>query len=94
MRDQKERVYSIERLTRNEFEYALELNLITQEQHDNYLQELNELTSYIYEKYKDSLAFYDEDWIKINDYYEKIVALDFVRGYIKEGLEDSWLIEM
>ena len=94
MRDQKERVYSIERLTRNEFEYALELNLITQEQHDNYLQELNELTSYIYEKYKASLAFYDEDWIKINDYYEKIVALDFVRGYIKEGLEDSWLIEM
>ncbi|MCX8663764.1 hypothetical protein [Gilliamella sp. B2911] len=94
MRDQKERVYSIERLTRNEFEYALELNLITQEQHDNYLQELNELTSYIYEKYKDSLAFYDEDWIKINDYYEKIVALDFVRDYIKEGLEDSWLIEM
>ena len=94
MRDQKERVYSIERLTRNEFEYALELNLITQEQHDNYLHELNELTSYIYEKYKDSLAFYDEDWIKINDYYEKIVALDFVRDYIKEGLEDSWLIEM
>ncbi|MCX8680342.1 hypothetical protein J3U22_12050 [Gilliamella sp. B2865] len=94
MRDQKERVYSIERLTRNEFEYALELNLITQEQHDNYLQELNELTSYIYEKYKDSLAFYDEDWIKINDYYEKIVALDFVRDYTKEDLEDIWLIEM
>ena len=94
MRDQKERVYSIERLTRNEFEYALELNLITQEQHDNYLQELNELTSYIYEKYKDSLAFYDEDWIKINNYYEKIVALDFVRDYVKEALEDSWLIEM
>ncbi|MCX8682235.1 hypothetical protein J3U09_00690 [Gilliamella sp. B2889] len=94
MRDQKERVYSIERLTRNEFEYALELNLITQEQYDNYLQELNELTSYIYEKYKDSLAFYDEDWIKINNYYEKIVALDFVRDYVKEALEDSWLIEM
>ena len=94
MRDQKERVYSIERLTKNEFRHALAVNLITQEQHDNYLQELNELTSYIYEKYKDSLAFYDEDWIKINDYYEKIVALDFVRDYIKEGLEDSWLIEM
>ena len=94
MRDQKERVYSIERLTRNEFEYALELNLITQEQYDDYLQELNELTSYIYEKYKDSLAFYDEDWIKINNYYEKIVALDFVRDYVKEALEDSWLIEM
>ena len=94
MRDQKERVETIESTMKNEFEYALEVNLITQEQHDNYLQELNELTSYIYEKYKDSLAFYDEDWIKINDYYEKIVALDFVRDYIKEGLEDSWLIEM
>ena len=94
MRDQKERVYSIERLIRNEFEYALEVNLITQEQHDKYLQELKELTSYIYEKYKNSLAFYDEDWIKINNYYEKIVKLDFVRDYVKEGLEDSWLIEM
>ena len=94
MRDQKERVYSIERLTRNEFEYALEANLITQEEHDKYLQELKELTSYIYEKYKNSLAFYDEDWIKINNYYEKIVKLDFVRDYVKEGLEDSWLIEM
>ncbi|MCX8740016.1 hypothetical protein J3U56_11845 [Gilliamella sp. B2824] len=94
MRDQKERVETIESTMKNEFEYALELNLITQEQYDNYLQELNELTSYIYERYKDSLAFYDEDWIKINNYYEKIVALDFVRDYIKEGLEDSWLIEM
>ncbi|OCL24356.1 hypothetical protein A9G07_05860 [Gilliamella sp. wkB72] len=94
MRDQKERVETIESTMKNEFEYALELNLITQEQYNNYLQELDELTSYIYEKYKDSLAFYDEDWIKINDYYEKIVALNFVRDYIKEGLEDSWLIEM
>ncbi|MCX8663763.1 hypothetical protein [Gilliamella sp. B2911] len=94
MRDQKERVYSIERLTKNEFRHALAVNLITQEQHDNYLQELNELTSYIYERYKDSFTFRAEDWRKINNYYEKIVALDFVRGYIKEGLEDSWLIEM
>ena len=94
MRDQKERVYSIERLIRNEFRYALKFNLITQEQHDKYLQELKELTDYIYEKYKNSLAFYDEDWIKINNYYEKIVKLDFVRDYVKEGLEDSWLIEM
>ena len=94
MRDQKERVYSIERLTRNEFEYALELNLITQEQYDNYLQELNELTSYIYEKYKDDPSFYPDDWDKINNYYEKIVALDFVRNRTKENLEYSWLIEM
>ena len=94
MWDQKERVYSIERLTKNEFRHALAVNLITQEQHDNYLQELNELTSYIYERYKDSFTFRAEDWRKINNYYEKIVALDFVRDYIKEGLEDSWLIEM
>ena len=94
MRDQKERVYSIERLTKNEFRHALAVNLITQEQHDKYLQELNELTSYIYERYKDSFTFRAEDWRKINNYYEKIVALDFVRDYIKEGLEDSWLIEM
>ncbi|MCX8740014.1 hypothetical protein J3U56_11835 [Gilliamella sp. B2824] len=94
MRDQKERVETIESTMKNEFEYALELNLITQEQYNNYLQELNELTSYIYEKYKDSLAFYDEDWIKINDYYEKIVALDFVRTRTKNNLELIWLIEM
>ena len=94
MRDQKERVYSIERLTKAEFRYALKFNLITQEQHDKYLQELNELTAYIYEKYKNSLAFYDEDWIKINNYYEKIVKLDFVRDYTKEDLEEIWLIEM
>ena len=94
MRDQKERVYSIERLTRNEFEYALELNLITQEQYDNYLQELNELTSYIYEKYNDDPSFYPDDWDQINNYYEKIVALDFIRDYTKEDLEDIWLIEM
>ena len=94
MRDQKERVYSIERLIKAEFRYALKFNLITQEEHDKYLQELNELTAYIYEKYKNSLAFYDEDWIKINNYYEKIVGLDFVRSRTKEGLEDDWLIEM
>ncbi|MCX8581278.1 hypothetical protein J3U18_06195 [Gilliamella sp. B3482] len=94
MRDQKERIDRMERRLRNEFRHALAVNLITQELHDNYLQELNELTSYIYEKYKDSLAFYDEDWIKINDYYEKIIELDFVRSRTKEGLEDDWLIEM
>ena len=94
MRDQKERVYSIERLTRNEFEYALEANLITQEEHDKYLQELKELTDYIYEKYKDDPSFYPDDWDKINNYYEKIVGLDFVRSRTKEGLEDDWLIEM
>ena len=94
MRDQKERVYSIERLTRNEFEYALEANLITQEEHDKYLQELKELTDYIYEKYKDDPSFYPDDWDKINNYYEKIVGLDFVRDYTKEDLELIWLIEM
>ena len=94
MRDQKERVETIESTMKNEFEYALEVKFITQEQYDNYLQELNELTSYIYEKYKDSLAFYDEDWIKINNYYEKIVALDFVRTRTKNNLELIWLIEM
>ena len=94
MRDQKERVYSIERLTRNEFEYALEANLITQEEHDKYLQELKELTDYIYEKYKDDPSFYPDDWDKINNYYEKIVGLDFVRDYTKEDLEEIWLIEM
>ena len=94
MRDQKERVYSIERLIRNEFEYALEVNLITQEEHDKYLQELKELTDYIYEKYKDDPSFYPDDWDKINNYYEKIVGLDFVRDYTKEDLEEIWLIEM
>ncbi|MCX8663765.1 hypothetical protein [Gilliamella sp. B2911] len=94
MRDQKERVETIESTMKNEFEYALEVNLITQEQHDNYLQELNKLTSYIYEKYKDDPSFYPDDWDKINNYYEKIVALDFVRNRTKENLEYSWLIEM
>ena len=94
MRDQKERIDRIERRLKNEFRHALAVNLITQEQHDKYLQELNELTAYIYEKYKNSLAFYDEDWIKINNYYEKIVGLDFVRDYTKEDLEEIWLIEM
>ena len=94
MRDQRERVYSIERLVKNEFEYALEVNLITQAEHDQYLKELNELTSYIYEKYADDPSFYDEDWIKINQYYEKIIALEFVRDIIKEDLEIIWLIEM
>ena len=94
MRDQKERVYWIERLVKNEFEYALEVNLITQAEHDQYLKELNELTSYIYEKYADDLSFYKEDWIKINQYYEKIIALEFVRDIIKEDLEIIWLIEM
>ncbi|PXZ07576.1 hypothetical protein DKK70_06925 [Gilliamella apicola] len=94
MRDQKERVYSIELLVKNEFRYALAVNLITQEQHDNYLQELKILTDYIYEKYKDFPGFYDEDWLKINAYYERVIALDFVRPYIKEDLEYFWLIEM
>ncbi|MCX8682232.1 hypothetical protein J3U09_00675 [Gilliamella sp. B2889] len=94
MRDQKERIDRMERRLRNEFRHALAVNLITQEQHDNYLQELNELTSYIYERYKDSFTFRAEDWRKINNYYEKIIGLDFVRSRTKEGLEDDWLIEM
>ena len=49
MRDQKERVHIIEKIMKNEFRYALEVNLITQAEHDQYLKELNELTSYIYE---------------------------------------------
>ena len=92
MRDQKERVYSIERLVKNEFRHALAVNLITQAEHDQYLKELNELTSYIYEKYAGDPSFYDEDWIKINQYYEKIIALEFVRDIIKEDLEIIWLI--
>ena len=94
MRDQRERVYSIERLVKNEFGYALAVNLITQAEHDQYLKELNELTSYIYEKYADDLSFYKEDWIKINQYYEKIIALEFVRDIVKDALEIIWLIEM
>ena len=94
MRDQKERVYWIERLVKNEFRHALAVNLITQTEHDQYLKELNELTSYIYEKYADDLSFYKEDWIKINQYYKKIIALEFVRDIIKEDLEIIWLIEM
>ena len=94
MRDQKERVYDIDETMKNEFEYALEINLITQAEHDQYLKELNELTSYIYEKYADDPSFYDEDWIKINQYYEKIIALEFVRNRTKKNLEISWLIEM
>ena len=94
MRDQRERVYDIDETMKNEFEYALEINLITQAEHDQYLKELNELTSYIYEKYADDPSFYDEDWIKINQYYEKIIALEFVRNRTKKNLEISWLIEM
>ena len=94
MRDQRERVHIIERIMKNEFEYALEVNLITQAEHDQYLKELNELTSYIYEKYADDLSFYKEDWIKINQYYEKIIALEFVRDIIKEDLESTWLLEL
>ena len=53
----------------NEFRHALAVNLITQAEHDQYLKELNELTSYIYEKYADDFIFDHEDWIKINQYY-------------------------
>ena len=94
MRDQRERVYSMEGTIKNEFRHALAVNLITQAEHDQYLKELNELTSYIYEKYADDLSFYKEDWIKINQYYEKIIALEFVRTEIKDALKISWLIEM
>ena len=94
MRDQRERVYSMEGTIKNEFRYALAVNLITQAEHDQYLKELNELTSYIYEKYANDLIFDYEDWIKINQYYEKIIALEFVRDIIKEDLEIIWLIEM
>ena len=94
MRDQKERVYGIDETMKNEFEYALEVNLITQAEHDQYLKELNELTSYIYEKYANDFIFDYEDWIKINQYYKKIIALEFVRDIIKKDLEIIWLIEM
>ena len=94
MRDQRERVYSMEGTIKNEFRHALAVNLITQAEHDQYLKELNELTSYIYEKYANDFIFDYEDWIKINQYYEKIIALEFVRDRIKEGLEITWLIEM
>ena len=93
MRDQKERVYGIDETMKNEFRHALAVNLITQAEHDQYLKELNELTSYIYEKYADDLSFYKEDWIKINQYYEKIIALEFVRDITKDLLETIWLIE-
>ena len=94
MRDQRERFYWIERLVKNEFRHALAVNLITQAEHDQYLKELNELTSYIYEKYTNDFIFDHEDWIKINQYYKKIIALEFVRDIIKEDLEIIWLIEM
>ena len=94
MRDQRERVYSIERLVKNEFRHALAVNLITQAEHDQYLKELNELTSYIYEKYANDPSFYDEDWIKINQYYEKIIALEFVRDRTKNNLKSIWLLEL
>ena len=94
MRDQKERVYDIDETMKNEFRHALAVNLITQAEHDQYLKELNELTSYIYEKYADDLSFYKEDWIKINQYYKKIIALEFVRDIIKKDLESTWLLEL
>ena len=94
MRDQRERVYSIERLVKNEFRHALAVNLITQAEHDQYLKELNELTSYIYEKYANDFIFDYEDWIKINQYYEKIIALEFVRDIVKDALESIWLLEL
>ena len=78
---------------KKELRYALAANLITQEQHDHYLQELKELTDYIYEKYKNKIAFYPEDWQKINAYYESAIALDFVRQRTKNSLECTWLIE-
>ena len=94
MRDQKERVYGIDETMKNEFRHALAVNLITQAEHDQYLKELNELTSYIYEKYADDLSFYKEDWIKINQYYEKRIALEFVRDIVKDALESIWLLEL
>ena len=94
MRDQKARVRDIEGTMKNEFRHALAVNLITQAEHDQYLKELNELTSYIYEKYANDPSFYDEDWNKINQYYEKIMALEFVDTKTKNNLEISWLIEM
>ena len=94
MRDQRERVYSMEGTIKNEFRYALAVNLITQAEHDQYLKELNELTSYIYEKYANDFIFDYEDWIKINEYYKKIIALEFVRDITKDVLETTWLIEM
>ena len=94
MRDQKARVRDIEGTMKNEFRYALAVNLITQAEHDQYLKELNDLTSYIYEKYANDPSFYDEDWNKINQYYEKIMALEFVDTKTKNNLEISWLIEM
>ena len=94
MRDQRERVYDIDETMKNEFGYALEVNLITQAEHDQYLKELNELTSYIYEKYANDFIFDYEDWIKINQYYEKIIALEFVRDRTKNNLESIWLLEL
>ena len=94
MRDQKARVRDIHGTMKNEFRHALAVNLITQAEHDQYLKELNELTSYIYEKYADDLSFYKEDWIKINQYYEKIIALEFVRDRTKNNLESIWLLEL
>ena len=94
MRDQRERVYDIDETMKNEFRHALAVNLITQAEHDQYLKELNELTSYIYEKYADDLSFYKEDWIKINQYYEKIIALEFVRDRTKNNLKSIWLLEL
>lgn len=94
MRDQKERVERMASRLKNDFGYALEINLITQEEHDGYVAELTALTSYIFDKYHDSPAFYDEDWLKINVYYEKVIKLDFLRARTKIGLEDDWLLDM
>ena len=94
MRDQRERVYDIDETMKNEFRHALAVNLITQAEHDQYLKELNELTSYIYEKYANDFIFDYEDWIKINQYYEKIIALEFVRDIVKDALESTWLLEL
>ena len=55
------------------------------DQHPNY--------EALYEKYADDPSFYDEDWIKINQYYEKIIGLEFVRDITKDVLETTWLIE-
>ena len=79
---------------KNELRHALAVNLITQAEHDQYLKEPNQLTSYIYEKYANDFIFDHEDWIKINQYYKKIIALEFVRTEIKDALKISWLIEM
>lgn len=93
MRDQTERMRAMEDLIATEFFAAWKYNRITEAEYVKYMAELKALTDFIYEQQKGQLLFTKEGWHKINDYYQYICSLDFVKDRTKEDLELVWLIE-